>query len=131
MKLFILLTFITISTLSYGQDSVQTKGKQFELIQPGGSETCEAIKEQAAQMAARKEFISVSYGLMPAPMSNQVAFRKYVLDKYNISFESKGCAVTPQDLCYAAAMNAAIEKEYGTDFLQQQYEAFKAQLEKE
>ncbi len=111
----------------YAQDSIQKKESIIELIQPSSSESCEEIQKKVNEIASRKEFISVSYGLVAAPASSQTAFRAYMLKKYNISFENKGCVVTPQNLCYAAAMEAAIEKEYGKDFISKQYTAFTTQ----
>lgn len=115
---------LLIAMTSYGQNEQQTDQINSQTIVLKNPKTCEEIKANVLEMAKRKEFVYVTYGLVSNPMTGYPNFVKLLTEKYHIKLESKGCMVTPQDMCYAHSMNAAIEKEYGSNFIHLKFEEF-------
>jgi|GEM_PF-3104656 len=80
-------------------------------------ENCNIIKEKVANLASQGKYVIVSYGLVAKPFAIDAAFQRHMLLTYNIKTEVYGCALTPSELCYGKAFNAAVEEKYGKDFV--------------
>ncbi|WP_438962256.1 hypothetical protein [Nonlabens sp.] len=131
MKYLLCTIAVFTGMITSGQTNENVSDHKVKTLISQDSLTCEAIQENAAVMAARKEFIYVNYGLMANPMTSAPDFLALMKSKYNISFESKGCTMTPQEMCYARAMNKEIVNEYGTEFIKTEYQNYLHTIEKE
>lgn len=104
-----------------GNDAIQEALKNPPLLY----ENCNVIKEKVANLASQGKYVIVSYGLVAKPFAVDAAFQRHLLLKYNVKTEVYGCALTPSELCYGQAFNAAVEEKYGKDFVNKEFELFK------
>ena len=89
-----------------------------EIIYALSNKTCRQGRKRANRDIARGKLIYLTYGLPVKYDFTYVAYEnQFILENYGVETGLGGCVITPYSDCYQKAMDQAIEKKYGKDFL--------------
>ena len=83
--------------------------------------TCETGLADAKEDFKKGKYNSYSYGLLfiMEPKKSEVGFEdfyeKYMLEKYAINIEHRGCVISEHSSCYSEEMDRLISQKFGKD----------------
>lgn len=114
MKILAIIGFLLCLTSSYSQEKAKDS-----LIWI--TKNCDTGLKAAKEDFQKGIYNSYSYGLLVtmAPKKSEIGFEafyeKYMLEKYAITIQHRGCVITDHSSCYSEEMDRLIAEKFGSD----------------